>query len=1036
MFLIFALSSGGSHALQTSSSTHPESNFGQALQWRLIGPFRGGRVTCVAGVPNDPTTYYFGTPGGGIWKTNDSGRVWKPIFDSVPIASIGAIAIAPSDPRILFAGTGEQTAGDGVYKSADSGTTWTNIGLKDVRFIHSVIVDPQNPDVIIVAGAGDRQTNTGGIYESIDSGKTWNKTLSVDDQDSGIYDMDRAPDAPKIMYAASWRSSFRGEAQNAERQDGEIFVSTDEGSSWKKVEGQGLPSELRGRIGLAAAPGTRGQIVYSIMNQGLFRSDDAGAHWNRSTTDPRIVGNSYFSRIFIDPTNANNIYVAQTSMYRSTDGGRTFESWNGAPSGDDVHVLWINPLQPKYMILGIDQGGVVSVDSGTSWTSWYNQPTGQFYHVITDNRFPYTVYAAQQDSGTAGILSRSDFGEITDRDWAPVGGFEFAFIAPDPLNPNFIYTGGWYGSVLRFDRVTSQVLPLFVRSQKYRTAGMAPIAFSPQDPHLLMIGSQYVMTSRDGGASWKEASPDLTLKTAKEPTSPGEPPPSDRDAVITTLSLSRVHAGEIWAGTGNGLVHLTIDGKTWTDVTPPDLPAHASIRVVESSPHDAARAYVVVNLRDHQSPLIFRTHDYGKSWQQIVSGLGENRRVNVVREDPVRKQLLFAGTDDGAYFSFDDGEHWQSLQFNLPTAPVSDLEIHGDDLVASTYGRSLWILDNITPVRLANDFADNPQAFLLDPAKTVRFRWDVNQDTPYPAETPAGKNPPDGAIIDYFLREPARDLKLEIYDSAGKLVRSIGTTPEPYDTAPANVPSYWFTKPAMLSNRTGLNRVVWDLRYPAPATLRYSYFNNPTDYIEYTYADHAIPGETPHQQPMGAMVLPGRYTIVLTANGQTYRRDLEVTPDPRMRLSQADLAEQLRVEKIAADALAASYDSFNQTKILLDSLRDSLKQMGAATQQTTATKNLTDLEKKVEEIANHEHTDLGFGPANRELARLFETISSGDARPAAPMTQTVEETCRDVAKRLSQWRELNSKDVPSANSSAGANQLPAATAIAAAPTCQ
>ena len=1031
-------------ASSQSDSISPLSSLGQALHWRLIGPFRAGRVTCVAGIPDDPTTYYFGTPGGGIWKTTDSGRVWKPIFDSVPIASIGAIAVAPSDPRILYAGTGEQTAGDGIYKSTDGGESWTNMGLHDVLFIHSVIVDPKNPDIVIVAAAGERQADTGGIYKSTDGGKSWNKTAAVNDRYSGFYDLNQSPDVANLLYATFERLPERPGPRRAgpreSKQDGEIFVSSDDGSTWKQAPAENLPSTPRGRIGVAAAPGFGGRVVFAIMNQGFFRSDDAGGRWIRVTTDPRIEGNGYFSRIFIDPSNTNNIYVAQTSMYRSADGGKTFESWFGAPSGDDVHVLWINPQHPKNMILGVDQGAVVSADAGASWSSWYNQPTGQFYHVSTDNRFPYMVFGAQQDSGTAGILSRSDFGEISARDWAPVGGFEFSFIAPDPLNPNLIYTGGWYGSVMRFDRTTSQVVPLFVRSQRYRTANMAPIAFSPEDPHLLVIGSQFVMTSRDGGASWQESSPDLTQKPQGAEQKPGAAAATEageREANITTLSLSRVHAREIWAGTGNGLVQLTIDGKTWTNVTPSAIPTNGTIRLVESSAHDAATAYVVAAGREERAPLIFRTRDYGKTWQPIVAGLRENRRANVVREDPVRKQLLFAGTEDGAYFSLDDGDHWQSLQLNLPTATVTDLDIHGDDLVASTYGRSLWILDDITPLRQTDEFAANPPALLLNPAKAVRARWDMNQDTPLPPETPAGKNPPDGAMIDYFLRSPVNNLKLEVFDSRGNLVRSIDTKPKPVDEAPANVPSYWFANPAVLSNHAGLNRFVWDLRYPAPKTLRYSYFDNATDYIEYTYADHAIPGETPRTQPMGALVLAGRYTIALTTNGQTYRRDLEVAPDPRLHVSSADLAEQLRVERIASDAMNASYYAFEQARTLLDALKATLKQQGASAQNGSASSPLTDIEKKTTDIANHEHTDLGFGPANRELARLFDMISSGgDARPAAALSQSVEQICQDISKRVAQWQEVNSREIPRLSSTAGTNQLPVATNIQAAPRCQ
>ena len=454
------------------------SNILQAMQWRLIGPHRGGRITSVSGVSNDPNLYYVGTPGGGVWKTEDAGQVWKPIFDQEHVASIGALAVAQSDPKIIYVGTGEQTQGDGVYKSTDAGATWTNIGLRETHVITGIVIDPRNPEIVLVATAGDHWSSTErGIYKTADGGKSWQKVL-YKDPDTGTPDIEADPTNPSIVYASLWTRPedpfSEDEPEKKKKQDAAIYKSTDEGSTWTEVEGKGLPTEPWGRVGVAVAPGTDGKRVYAIVTQGLFRSDDGGASWQRSTTDPRILGNAYFSRVFVDPTNANSVYVAQTSMYRSTDGGRTFEAWQGAPSGDDFHVLWINPAHTQNMILGVDQGAIISVDSGKTWSSWYNQPTGQFYHVSTDQHFPYYVYGAQQDSGTAAVPSRSDYGEITDRDWAPTGAFEFCYIVPDPANPNYVYAGGWYGSVLRYDKTTGQIVHLLIRTLKYRTAQMAP----------------------------------------------------------------------------------------------------------------------------------------------------------------------------------------------------------------------------------------------------------------------------------------------------------------------------------------------------------------------------------------------------------------------------------------------------------------------------------------------------------------------------------------------------------------------------------
>jgi hypothetical protein len=722
-------------------------------------------------------------------------------------------------------------------------------------------------------------------------------------------------------------------------------------------------------------------------------------------------------------------------MYRSTDAGRGFEAWEGAPSGDDFHVLWINPASPQNMILGVDQGAIISVDGGATWSSWYNQATGQFYHVSTDQHFPYYVYSAQQDSGTAAVPSRSDYGEITYRDWAPTGAFEFCYIVPDPADPNFVYAGGWYGTVLRYDKTTGQIVHLLVRTPKYRTAQMAPIAFSPQDPHALYAGAQYVLKSSDGGFSWQEASPDLTQKTEAD-----KKKPDPRRAVIYTLALSPVKAGVIWAGTGNGIIQVTQDGKSWQNVTIPGLHERSSITLLEASHYDAASAYAVVNGFQELRPLIYRTRDYGHTWQLITAGLPDTGNARVVREDPARRGLLYAGTWNGIYFSLDDGDHWQSLQLNLPTTPVTDLTIHGDDLVASTYGRALWILDDITPLRQFDGKWPQSDAYLLRPRSTVRARWDMSQDTPLPPETPAGDNPPDGAIIDYFLKSaPAGDIKLSIYDAQNHLVREITNIPPSFDKAPANAPEYWFAPPPALSKNAGLNRFTWDLRYPPMKAMRYGYYGGLLDYIEYTGSDHAIPGKFPRELQPGPFVVPGEYSLAFTADGKTYRQPLTVTLDPRVRTSQSDLVKQLDIELSISDQMTVTYNAYDQVRALREAIADRQKSVGTDAAKKDAADALKALDDQAADIGEGKPEDLGIGPLNRELARLAFMIESGDARPAELLEASVEQYCQDLAKRLGQWRDLNQQKISPVDTLLQKYNLAAVAAAAnipAAPKCE
>ncbi len=1029
--ILLALS-GSFAATLAAQQVNPDAY--KAMQWRLIGPYRAGRVSAVAGVPTDPSTYYIGTPGGGVWKTTSGGNVWHPIFDSVKVSSIGAVAVSPSDPNIVYVGTGEQTQGNGMYKSIDAGKTWTHIGLEQSHVISSVLIDNKNPDVVFVGVMGNNGSRTErGVYKTTDGGKTWQKVLYKDEK-SGVIDLSWSPDSPKVLYAVLFVPPQGNWRDKSKEQDAAIYRSADSGKTWSPVAGKGLPTEPMGRTGIVVAPGSHSKTVYLVAAQGFFRSDDSGATWHQTTKDPRIVGNGYFSRVFVDPKNPDLLYLAQTSLYRSTDGGKNWEAWQGAPSGDDFHLVWINPADPRNMMLGVDQGAIISMDSGKTWTSWYNQPTGQFYHVSTDHHFPYYVYAAQQDSGTAAISSRSDFGEITERDWAPTGGMEFAFIEVDPLDANLVYTAGWYGSVMRFDKTTGQITPVFVQTQKYRSYIMPPINFSPQDPHTMYVAAQYVLMTTDGGNNWAEISPDLTEKPAAANAEEKDGKSKPNTATIITLAPSAVQSGVIWAGTSNGLVHVTRDAATWKNVTPAGLPDHSRIEAIEASRHDAAEAYAVVIVRQDLHPYIYRTRDYGQSWTPLVTGMPESSIARIVREDTERKGLLYAGTEDAAYVSFDDGDHWQSLQLNLPTTPVRDLAIHGDDLVVATYGRSIWILDDITPLRqLMDEKVAHSPVVLLRPENAMRARWDVNQDTPLPVEVPAGKNPPDGAIIDYFLQSaPAGSIKLAIYDASNQLVREYTDTAAPQKFAPANVPEYWFTTPAVLSKNAGLNRFVWDLRYPSPKTLTYSYFGNRTDYIEYTFPDHAIPGDTPREQPGGMLAAPGQYTLALTVNGTTYKQPLTVTLDPRVHASQQDLAAQLDAEKSIAAQMALTYDGYNNALALRDAIAERQKANPAVADL------LKPIAAELDKVADGDTPDLGLGPINRELARVFEMIGSGDARPAAGLMSGLELTCQQLQKQMTQWKDLNARlaDVNAQLKSKNATELPVAVNMSGTSACK
>lgn len=979
-----------------------------ALQWRLVGPHRAGRVTAVAGIPGKPAIYYFGTPGGGLWKTDDGGRVWKPIFDDAHVASIGALAVAPSDPRVIYVGTGEGLAGNGVYKSTDAGVTWTHAGLENTHSISAIIIDTKNADVVI-AGTYDPSapTQTRGVFKTIDGGKNWKRVFFKDEQ-TGIVDMNAAHDVPEVMYAASAQFRFDPSDARGPAPESHILKSTDEGTTWQQLSENGLPDKNRGRIGVAVAPGTKGQRVYAIMNQGFFRSDDGGVKWEQSTLDPRVVGSGYFSRVYADPKNADVVYVMQTSTYRSTDGGKTFVAFKGEPSGEDDHVLWIDPDDPQRIFMGTDQGAVITLNDGRTWTEWFNQPTGEMYHVITDDAFPYRLYAAQQDSGSVAVLSRSDFGQITYRDWFSTGAFESGHIAPDPTNPNLVYSVGWYGSVVRLDRTTGQVANLFAPGAKYRYTWETPLVFAPRDPKTLYVGMQYLLKTTDGGQKWSEISPDLTLTN----------PTAKPVGVIQAIAPSAAQAGVIWVGTSTGLVQLTRDdGINWSNVTPPGLPANTNIILIEPSASNIETAYVVGFNRRNTGPLIYRTRDVGKTWEKIVNGLPLAAPARAVREDSARRGLLYAGTESGVFISFDSGDQWQPLQLNLPTVSVRDLNVHGNDLVAATYGRGLWILDDISPLRQISASALANNAYLFQPGDAIRTRWDNHPDTPVPPDNAHSLNPPDGAIIYYYLNSPAKEITLEIRDSAGSIVRQFSNKLPPPDLRPKNVPDYWFAPPDVLSAHAGLNRFVWNLQWPNPDTLAFSFRGRPLDYIEYTLPDHAIAGNTPAQQPPGPLAVPGRYELLLTVDGHAYRQTMNLSLDPRVQVSPADLESQLRLARMIDGGMNLSYRSYTDIQSLRSALAVVRKTLAASADGKDALGTLESLDKQVGEIQDGTAASPGIGSVNRDLARIVSMIQAADIRPGASAQETAIGACAALKNNLASWRKINMENLPAFNSS-------------------
>ena len=1041
-------SSTANNTNATTTSPQFPLNLYANLEWRCIGPFRGGRTVAATGVPNNPNLFYIGVNNGGVWKTTDAGRTWFPIFDSQPTGSIGALAVAPSNPNVIYVGSGEGlrrpdlSTGDGIYKSTDAGNTWQHLGLRDGQQVANILIDPQDPNRVFVAVLGHPYgpNSERGVFRSTDGGETWQKILYKDD-DIGAADLAFDPKNPQIIYTDLW-SSRRPPwttGNPLEGHSGGLFKSTDGGETWHPLT-KGLPTNAQGlgRVGFGISPSSPNRI-YALVDAapevgGLYRSDDAGESWQRVNHEQRIWGRgSDFAWVRVSPENPDIIYICNTSTYRSTDAGTSFTAIKGAPGGDDYHAVWINPENPRIILLAADQGATISVNGGETWSSWYNQPTAQFYHVITDNQFPYWVYGGQQESGSAGTASRSDWGAITFRDWHPVGTEEYGYVAPDPLHPNLIYGG----KVTRFDMITGQtqdVSPVLLRTGKYRFNRTAPLIFSPAAPHTLYLGSNVLFKTTDAGHSWQVISPDLTREDPGVPPNLGnmiasDPAQGKHRGVIYSLAPSPLDANLIWAGTDDGLIWLTRDGgQNWREVSPPGLTAWSKIAQLDASHFDPNGVYAAVNRfrLDDLHPYIYRTHDGGQTWEKITTGLPDDAAVNVVREDPVRQGLLFAGTERAIYVSFNDGDSWQSLQLNLPATSMRDLVIHNDDIVVGTHGRSFWILDDITPLRQLNEQIAAAPAFLFKPGIAYRVRRNVNTDTPLPPEEPAGKNPPDGAIIDYTLQSAApAAVKLQILDASGKIVRAFSSTDKPEATTEElgkelNVPLYWIRPPQILSDAAGQHRFVWDLRTPPPASLRHE------------YPISAIVHDTP-RLPVGPAVMPGVYTVKLEVAGQTFSQPLEIKMDPRITAPVDQLDQQFRLASRICDAMNSTFASLAQVRAVRSQLRDLAHQAPKG--------EIADAIRALEEkVAPFEEAAAGSGPAahqqtfaqlNSQFAQLLAVVDGADAAP----TQTAQDTTGDLQRSLTtlqtQWDDLKAHDINTLNDQLRRANLPTINLAAA-----
>jgi photosystem II stability/assembly factor-like uncharacterized protein len=969
----------------------------QDLHWRLVGPFRGGRALAVTGVPGNLEAFYFGAVGGGVWYSGNAGRTWNPVFEKNPMASIGAIAVAPSDPNVVYVGTGEADMrsdiqqGNGMYKSLDGGKSWTHIGLEDSRQIGKIIVDPRNPSNVFVAALGHQYGPNAerGVFKTTDGGRTWSKIL-FKDSNTGAIDLAMDPVNSQVVYASLWQTR-RPPWSVYPPSNGPgsgLYKSSDGGSTWSQIKGHGFPSQV-GRIGLSISRANPNQIfrygargksldisaklsgnsnrLYACVDSpdpkagGVYRSDDGGKTWLHTANDPRIWGRGwYFMGITADPMDPDVVYVMNTSAYRSTDGGKTFIPFKGAPGGDDYHTIWVDPTEPSRMIIGSDQGVIVSVDSGKTWSSWYNQPTGQFYHVATDNRFPYWIYGSQQDSGAMALPSRTIHTGVSSLYQRPIdAGGESGTIAPDPLHPGLLFSST--GSKESLETGWEQTIDPTLEHPEtsYRSEWTMPIAVSLANPKVVYTSHQVIFRSDNGGSSWKTISPDLTRQALNHPQNLDAPTAADNDGVASRgvvywLAPSPIRPKQLWAGTDDGLIWLTRDdGKHWLNVTPTALGPWSKVGIIDASHFDPNTAYAAIDRHrlDDNHPYIYRTRDGGKHWVSITAGLPKNQFVNVVRGDPKQKDLLYAGTDWGVFVSFNDGESWQPLQLNLPAASVRDIVFGGNDVVVGTHGRAIWILDDVAMLR---QLAAGNAAPLIKPDPAILFQragtfgfGRFDEGTPLPLDEPQGENPPWGAILDYSVTRQAGPTVLTIFDEKGKLVRRISSDDSIPHVEPnrLDIPAYWIQPPTVLSGLPGGHRYVWDLRY---------------------------------RREGGPIVPPGLYSVHLATNRTTTVQPLQVVHDPRVPVSDEDLRTQFGFSLRIEDEVEVAKNGRNQALSMLKRT------------------HLQDVGDKLRQIAGLAPSRRGQSPAGPDttsfsfVVGVLQSLEGAvESAPSAPNLSTV-----------------------------------------------
>jgi photosystem II stability/assembly factor-like uncharacterized protein len=1001
------------------------------MRWRNIGPHRAGRTKAAAGHPSLQYTFYIGVCNGGVWKTTDAGRTWKPIFDDQPTGSIGWVSVALTDPNIIYVGSGEGlprpdlSTGDGIYKSTDAGKTWTHLGLRDAQQIPKIAIDPKNANRLFVAALGHPYgpNEERGIFRSTDGGRSFQKVL-YKDENTGGKDVDIDPSNPDIVYATLWEQR-QGPWENGawSGTNGGIFKSTDGGNTWKPLK-QGLPETIV-NAELDIAPSSPKRIFATVeaggaggrgggreAGTGIYRSDDAGETWKKITTDPRPTSRINEVTPHVHPIDPDTIIVTDVVSYKSTDGGITWAPFKGAPGGDDNQNIWWNPINPEIMLMVIDQGAVVTLNGGQTWSSWFTQPTAALYHVMADNAFPYRVCGGQQESGSVCVASRGNDGQITFRDWHPVGIEEYGYAAPDPLDPDIVYGSK---EVTRYDRRTGQVSNVgptgggpAAGGPTYRTVRTQPVVFSTVDPHALFYGNNVLWKTVDGGINWKQISPDLTRKTWDVPKSVGkyasQVQARERGTipaqVIYTIGPSYRDINRIWIGTDDGVIQTTADGGLrWTDVTPPQLTAFMKVFIIDPGRFDPLTAYAAVNtLRlDDMNPHIYRTHDGGKTWKEIVNGIPAGAPVSVVREDPKKQGLLFAGSETQVYVSFDDGDHWQSLRLNMAASSVRDLIIKDDDLVVGTHGRGIWILDDITPLRQIDAKTADSDAVLFKPATAWRVRWNTNTDTPLPPDEPTAPNPPEGAIVDYYLKSAASGpITLEVFGADNKLVRRYSSTDPVFrpDPATSTLPLYWFRPPIVLSASAGMHRFTWDVHYQPLTPLSTGSGQGGTNLPIAAVGYNTVPA------PTTPWVNPGQYTVKLTVNGRTYSQPITVKQDPRVKTPALAMQQVYTLSKAmyygAADVDAAARHAQH--------LRDQIARIqpqatGAAAQALAA------FDKKLESLAG----------ASGSLRGVMNSLQGADVPPTTAQLTAIAAARATAAKAMAQWTALETTDLAAVN---------------------